>query len=116
MLMEIMGSGPTNNEQLEKIGIYLFGSLFKGVHASDQMPLLKKNEMCIVNTDDSKGRGVHWNAYYKYRNIICVYDSFDRDVKSLLEHWKKNTIGSMRIQTVISFTPKPNVEVEACRG
>ena len=50
----ILGSGSKNNEDLEKIGIYLFGSLFKGVYASDQMPLLKDNEMCIVNTDDSK--------------------------------------------------------------
>ena len=87
--MDILGSGSTNNEDLEKIGTYLFGSLFKGVYASDQMPFLKNNEMCIVNTDDSKGSGVHWIACYKYRNRTYVYDSFDRDVKSLSEHWKK---------------------------
>ena len=45
--------------------------------------------MCIVNTDDSKGSGVHWIACYKYRNKTYVNDSFDRDVKSLSEHWKK---------------------------
>ena len=89
ILMDILGSGSTNNEDLEKIGTYLFGGVFKGVYASDQMPLLKNKEMCIINTDDSKGSGVHWIACYKYRNRTYVYDSFDRDVKSLSEHWKK---------------------------
>ena len=44
MLMDVLGSGSTNNDDLEKIGTYLFGGVFKGVSASDQMPSLKKNE------------------------------------------------------------------------
>ena len=47
MLMDILGSGSTNNEDLEKIGTYLFGDVFKGVYASDQMPLLKTMK-CVL--------------------------------------------------------------------
>ena len=68
MLMDILGSGSTNNEDLEKRGAYLFGGVFKGTYASDQMHLLKNNEMCIINTDDSKGSGVHWIPE-DYRNL-----------------------------------------------
>ena len=90
MLVDILGNGSTNNEDLEKIGLYyLFGGVFKGVYASDQMPKLNNNEMCIINTDDSKGRGEHWIACYRYKNKTYCYDSFDRDVRSLSEHWKK---------------------------
>ena len=42
--------------------------------------------MCIINTDDKKG--IHWIACYKYNNKTYVYDSFDRDVKTLSKHWK----------------------------
>ena len=66
MLIDILGNGSTNNIELEKIGKYLFGDLFKGVYASDQMPLLKNNEMCIINTDNKQG--VHWIACYRYKN------------------------------------------------
>ena len=90
MLMDILGSSTTDNLQLQSIGMYLFNSgknkPFKGVYASDKMPVLKNNEMCIVNTDDKEG--VHWIACYKYRKKTYVYDSFDRDVKSLSKYWK----------------------------
>ena len=55
------------------------------------------NEMCLINTDDSKGSGVHWIACYKYRNRTFCYDSFDRDVKitfRALEHKKHNWINA----------------------
>ena len=49
--------------------------------------MLNNNQMCITNTDDKAG--VHWVACYKYKNKTFVYDSYDRDVQSLSEHWKK---------------------------
>ena len=60
LLLDIPGNGSTDNIELEKNGKYLFGDLFKGVYASDQMPTLKNNQMCIINTDDKQG--VHWIA------------------------------------------------------
>ena len=66
--------------------MFLFGDAFKGVYSSDQMVVLKNDEMSIINTDDKKG--IHWIACYKYRNKTYVYDSFDRDVKLLSKFWK----------------------------
>ena len=90
LLMNILSSGTTDNNQLQSIGMYLFNSVkekpFIGVFSADKMPILKNNEMCIVNTDDKAG--VHWIACYKYKNKTYCYDSFDRDVKSLSLHWK----------------------------
>ena len=93
LLMDILGNGSTDNTQLHSIGMYLFvrtsNNPFIGVYSADKMPTLKNNQMCIVNTDDSSKAGMHWIACYKYKNKTYVYDSFDRDVKSLSEHWKK---------------------------
>ena len=85
-LMDILGSSTTDNITLNKIGKYLFGNLFIGVVPSDEMPVLKENEMCIINTDNKKGE--HWIACYCYKNKTYVYDSYDRDVKSLSKYWK----------------------------
>ena len=91
LLQDILGYGSTDNTQLQSIGMYLFNSKsnkpFIGVYSSDKMPVLKNNQMCIANTDDEAG--VHWVACYKYQNKTFVYDSYDRDVKSLSKHWKK---------------------------
>ena len=88
--MDILGSNSTDNIQLQNIGAYLFNSgkkkPFIGVFASDKMPVLKNNEMCIINTDNKAG--IHWISCYKYKNKTYVYDSFDRDVKSLSQYWK----------------------------
>jgi len=90
-LQDVLGNESTDNTQLQSIGMFLFNSTqnkpFIGVFSSDKMPILKNNQMCIVNTDDKKG--VHWIACYKYKNKTYVYDSFDRDVKSLSKYWKK---------------------------
>ena len=53
-LMDILGSSTTDNITLNKIGKYLFGNLFVGVVPSDEMAVLKENEMCIINTDNKK--------------------------------------------------------------
>ena len=86
LLMDILGSSTTDNVQLAKVGIYLFGKRFRGVFPSDEMPTLQNNEMCIINTDNKSG--VHWIACYKYKNKTYVYDSYDRNVKSLSKFWK----------------------------
>ena len=89
-LQDVLGNGSTDNTQLQSVGMFLFNSRtnkpFIGVYSADKMPLLKNNQMCIVNTDDKAG--IHWIACYKYKNKTYCYDSFDRDVKSLSKHWK----------------------------
>ena len=88
-LMDILGPSSTDDVELNKIGVILFGGdAFKGVYSSNTMPILKNNEMCIVNTDPNYKSGIHWCACYKYKNKTFVYDSYDRDVKSLSKFWK----------------------------
>ncbi len=93
-LMDILGSSTTDNISLNKVCKYLFGDLFVGVFPSDQMAILKNNEMCIINTDNKKG--IHWVACYKYRNKIYCYDSFNRNVKTLSQFWsnQKNWVNA----------------------
>ena len=90
ILQDILGNGSTDNTQLQSIGMFLFNSTqnkpFIGVFSSDKMPILKNNQMCIINTDDKKG--IHWVSCYKYKNKTYVFDSFDRDCKSLSKFWK----------------------------
>ena len=85
-IMDILGTDSTDNIELNKLGEYLFADIFVGVFPSNEMPALKNNQMCIVNTDDKAG--VHWIACYKYNGKTYVYDSFDRDVKTLSKYWK----------------------------
>lgn len=85
-LQDVLGSGTTNNIELSNLCSYLFGDNFKGVYPSNKEMRLKNNEICIINTDDKQG--VHWIACYKYKNKTYVYDSFDRDVKTLSKYWK----------------------------
>ena len=88
LLMDILGSGTTDNIELNKIGKLLFGDAFVGVFSSNKMKPLNNNEMCIVNTDPDYKGGTHWCACYKYNNKTYVYDSYDRDIKSLSKYWK----------------------------
>ena len=80
--------GTTTNLQLNKLGYQLFGDKYKGAKMSDQIPRLKNNEMCIINTDPTYKKGLHWLGLYKYDNKIYVYDSFGRNYKTLSPHFK----------------------------
>ena len=70
LLMDFSGSNSTDNIQLHHISEYLFNygkkKPFIGVFPADKMPILKNNDMCIVNTDDKAG--IHWIGCYKYKN------------------------------------------------
>ena len=86
-IMDYLGNGETDNIQLNKLGVYLFGDKFIGVFSSDKIPKLNNNEMAIINTDPSKKPGIHWTALYKYKNKTYIYDTFDRNYKKLSKNW-----------------------------
>ena len=85
-IVDLLGTKATDNIELYKLGKYIFDKRFIGVFASNEIPNLKNNEMCIINTDDKKG--VHWCCLYKYENNIYFYDSFARSDKLLSKFWK----------------------------
>ena len=87
-LENILGDSSTDSEQLYKIGKYLFNKIFVGVFPSDQVPSFKNNQCCILNTDDSEHKGIHWCSLYKYNNKYYFYDSYNRDYKILSKNWK----------------------------
>jgi ribosomal protein S17E len=77
------GNKETNSIQLNKIGKKLFGKKFKGVFASDQIPIMRGGQYAIINLDDSSKNGSHWISLVKgFKGHSYVYDSFGR------KHWK----------------------------
>ena len=88
-LENILGTTSTDSEQLYKVGKFIFdNNIFVGVFPSDEVPKLKNNQCCLLNTDDSKHKGIHWCSLYRYNNNYYFYDSYNRDYKLLSKHWK----------------------------
>ena len=91
MIEDIIGSGTTDNEQLTKLGIYLFGSDYIGTFSSDEFPKNIKDGQCfILNTDSSKSKNKtgHWVGFYKLNKKLWYYDSFARSREKLTKLWK----------------------------
>jgi hypothetical protein len=86
-LEDILKDKQTSNIQLEKIG-YIYIPQFRGVFSSNNIPTLKHNESCIINTDSDRYPGMHWCALKKYNNKTYFYDSYSRSYKNLSYFWK----------------------------
>ena len=87
---DILGSGITNNTQLEKLTTHLFDN-FIGVFAANEFPKYINNDSCFIINNKSEGKGEHWIAIFK-RNKLYGYDSFDRNVHKLSKFWKNKYI------------------------
>jgi hypothetical protein len=60
-----------------------------GCVASDHfMKNIDNDQFFIINNEPSNSRGEHFIAVYKYKNKFYMYDSFNRDNKSLSSYWK----------------------------
>lgn len=93
------GNKETNNEQLHKIGRKMFGEKFKGVYASDKIPVMKNNQYAIVNLDDSTQVGSHWVSLIKEGNKSLVYDSFGRKTYKILPKLVQSGKGGIILET-----------------
>lgn len=90
---DLLGSGITNNIQLDKLGNYLFGKAYLGTFSSDYFPRHIKNDQCfIMNNKSSRSPGEHFIAFYKRNGKLYGYDSFSRPVKGLSRYWKNKDI------------------------
>ena len=89
-LKPYVGNTITWSNDLNKIGLYLFGSKrFLGVFTSDLIPKMTNNTYAILNLDTSMEPGSHWIAVAKTkRNILIVYDSFGRSYKAIINQLK----------------------------
>ena len=93
---DILGSGVTPNDQLDKLGYSIFKNDYLGTFSSDKMPkYIKINQCFILNTDSSKSANKygHWIGFYKINNKtangkLYYYDSFARPKEKLSKCWK----------------------------
>lgn len=85
-MIRIVGNKITYSNDLEKIGKRIFGNKFIGVFTCDRIPdYIKKNDMAIINLDNSSQSGSHWVAICKdTKDNIWVYDSFGRKTYNIL--------------------------------
>ncbi len=85
LLSSVLGNKTTNNRQLGRVGRQLFGNEFLGVFPRDKIPVFPKGKsFCIINTDTSDGRGVHWTGLACQGRRVYGYDSYGRDINKLL--------------------------------
>lgn len=64
--------------------------LFRGIYSRDRLPkhVVLKPSIYIINTDHSRGAGLHWVCVYIGSNNIAEYwDSFGLDIQNY-EIWK----------------------------
>ena len=47
-----------------------------GTYSKDNVPILKNNQMVIINLQDSNKKGSHWVSYKKINNKIFYFDSY----------------------------------------
>ena len=76
-------SNTTGEDELKAAGQNLFGDLFRGVYAADELTvprMLLKNQCCVVNLDERESGGSHWIALAQDGGGLLVYDSFGRSV------------------------------------
>lgn len=74
-ITDIIGNDQeTYNTELHTLCKYLFGDLFLGVFAHDEIPQSTASQYCIVNLDNHDQPGSHWVAIADN----MVYDSFGR--------------------------------------
>jgi hypothetical protein len=77
--------GETNNHELTRFCKSLYGWKFSGVFSSDRIPLLNKDQSCIINLDDSTKPGSHWVAVARDNcKGLYFYDSFGRRPQKIL--------------------------------
>jgi hypothetical protein len=87
-IIKAIGNKETTDDQLNRVCRHLFGGKYKGAFPQDKAPF--KSGMMILNTDISKGAGLHWVAVYSTPATIYVYDSYARPSASLLKVLSKN--------------------------
>lgn len=87
LIEDILGHGITNGRQLDGLGSALFGKLWNGVYASDQIGRPKKAGAYIINLDSSDEPGSHWVGLYIFNDFSrrsLLFDSFGRPTAEIL--------------------------------
>ena len=73
----------TGEDDLKIAGLKLFGNMFKGVFAADEMTvprMLLDKQCCICNLSPRASGGSHWIALAQDKDDLLIHDSFGRVV------------------------------------
>ena len=84
-----VGGGITTGRQLNELGAALFGKLWRGVYASDQIGRPGRDGAYIINLDSSDEPGSHWVGLYIFKGFndsrrSLLFDSFGRPTAEIL--------------------------------
>jgi hypothetical protein len=92
-----MGDQTTYQDELDKCARKFLGVHFKGVYASDLIPVLNGvKRYAIVNLDRSTQAGSHWIALAYHSNKIYVYDSFGRQSTKIIPSlWTSGNVSTI---------------------
>ena len=82
-LIKAHGNKALDNFQIDAICHPIFGARWRGCNPQDK--IVWKTGYQIINTDTSRGGGIHWVSIYITPKKIHVYDSFGRSTKRLLK-------------------------------
>jgi len=82
-----IGIEPMYDDQIKKYGKVHFNN-FGGVYPHDK--LKPQNYKCyVVNTGNSNSAGYHWIGIYVTPNNFYVFDSYHRDIHSIVKDAEK---------------------------
>ena len=85
IIVPMVGNETTYQNELDKAGRKVLGTLFKGVYASDKIPMLNDlKPYAILNLDRSDEGGSHWIAIARDKDKTYIYDSFGRKVTKII--------------------------------
>jgi hypothetical protein len=85
----LTGNTSTYMDELKKVGRGMLPTTFKGVYASDKIPVLNNiKKYCILNLDKTGMPGSHWIALARGDKHCLVYDSFGRDHAKIIPDLK----------------------------
>jgi len=75
--MKTLPNRPLTDQDIIKYAKKFKINHFRGVFSRDNLPKKPHSIECaILNLDISSGKGSHWVAFYKNRDIVVYFDSF----------------------------------------
>ena len=97
-LIQHLGNGALNSDQINKIGKFEFGDKWVGCYGQDKAKIEPGYQ--IVNTGSSSGGGIHWVGLVITTKTAYIYDSFARApgliLRSLVKRIERH--GGLRIK------------------
>jgi hypothetical protein len=85
IVLPLIGNETTYSTDLERAGVKLLGSKFRGVFPSDKIPPLNDlKSYAVLNLDSSNQAGSHWIAVAHDNGKTYVYDSFGRKAVKII--------------------------------